>query len=489
MPLTPWIAAATLAPLTPDLHFQGGRFQSAQVAYQSLAKKQSLTHVGYEGQLLSLLRQDRWQEAVALGERAPQHDLELAGILALAYLRAGQPTRAQELAEAAWRQQPTAFWPLVALGTIALRWEADGRAAQGYLRQAVALRPDAPEAWLALLAAVHEPEEAERVEQQLVRLAPRGYPFAFWSAPVRQRATTAARYSAAFPQGATFCPSVPPPATQTLTLRRDPRGMLYFDAELDGLPLRLLYDTGGGRHLILTPQALARLKPTFVASTVMTGLQGQSKGDIHRGERLRLGALELNALPIESTAGNLGGFDGLIGWRALGEKVQRLDLRQATLTLQEQASPPEPRAIELLLHLVQDQPVLQLQCDRGKKLPPVPLLAILDTGSAQDIFSLRAGERLTARQEQRSFTQKSLGIGQTHAKIELRTLPLAFDLLTEHGTLLTSYTQGMAASFLDRVYNPATGIEHDLLLGMDFASRFSVIELDPVRRRARLVPQ
>jgi tetratricopeptide (TPR) repeat protein len=488
MPLTPWIAAATLAPVMPNLHFQGGRFQSAQAAYQSFVKKHPLTRVGYEGLLLSLLRQDRWQEAVALGERVPFQDSELAGLWALANLRGGQPTRAQELAEAAWRQEPAAFWPLVALGTIALRWEADTRAAQGYLRQAVELRPDSPEAWLALLAAVHDPEEADRVEQQLVRLAPQGYPFAFWSVPLRQRATTVARYSAAFPKGQTFCPSVPPPATQTLTLHRDRRGMLYFDAELDGLRFRLLYDTGGGRHLILTPQALARLKPTFVTSTLITGLQGQSKGDIHRGERLRLGALELNSLPIESTSGNLGGFDGLIGWRALGERVQRLDLSKNTLTLQERPSPPDERSTTLPLHLIQDQPVFELECVRETPTKRFAVLAILDTGSVQDLFSLRAGGQLSQKQGRREVIKQAVGIGQSHAQIEFRTFPVTFTLCAPT-TPLALYAQATAASFLDTVYSPATGIEHGLLLGMDFVSRYAIIELDPMGHTLRLVPR
>jgi Aspartyl protease len=489
MPLTPWIAAATLSPLTPNLHFQGGRFARAQVAYQALAKTQPLTCLGREGQLLTLLRLDRWPEAIALGEKCQQDEPELMGLLALACLRGGQAVRAQALAVAAWQQEPRAFWPLVARGSVALRWDADSHAAQSFLRLATQRRPDIPEAWLTLLAAVQDPDEAQRVENELARLAPQGYPFTFWSAPLRQRATTAARYSAAFPKGQTFSRTSAPVAVQTLALKHDPRGMLYLEAELDGQRFRLLYDTGGGRHFILTPTALARLKPTFVASTVLMGLQGQSKGAIHRGERLRLGELELHAVPIESTAGNLGGFDGLIGWRVFGERVQRLDLGRGTLTLQEKPSPPEARGVSLPFHLIQDQPVLQLQCERGKGRPNLPLQAILDTGSIEDLFSLRMGERLAGRTGSRRTIQNPLGIGQTHARIELRSLPVPFDLLTQQGARLTSYTQGSAASFLDQVYSPATGFEHDLLLGMDFVSRFSVIELDPVGRRVRLVPQ
>lgn len=489
MPLTPWLAAAALAPLTPSHHFSTGAFASARVGFQALARRSPLTVTGRECQLLTLLRLDAWSEALLLGERVRQESPELAGLYALACLRGGQPHRAQELAEAAWHEAPEAFWPLVALGTIALRWESDLRAAQGYLRQATALRPSSPEAWLALLAAVQDPREAEQVEQELARCRPLGYPFQFWSAPLRQRAHTAASFSAAFPGGETFCwPKTKPSDVIVLALKRDPRGMLYIEAELDGHSLRLLYDTAAGRHFIVTPQALARLKPLFVASTVITGLQGQSHGTIHRAERLRLGALELGAVPVESTAANLGGFDGLIGWRVFGERVQQLDLQAGTLTLRERPLPQDRRGVVVPMQLVQDQPVLWLQAGGTGKRGKIPFLSVLDTGAPQDIFSLRAGARLVPRPGRGQLLQETLGIGQTHAKIEFRTLRSGFGLFTLQGQHLTDYTQATAASFLDRVYSPAVGIEHDLLLGMDFLSRFSQLTLDPVGKTATLVP-
>ena len=284
-----------------------------------------------------------------------------------------------------------------------------------------------------------------------------------------------------------FCPQTPLPPVYTLPLKRDLRGMLYFDARIEGQSMRLLYDTGGGHHFILTPQALARLHPTFVASTMLTGIQGQSAGRLYRAERLQLGELELKRLLIESAPGNLGGFDGLIGWRVLGERVQRLDLRQNTLTLLEKPAPQDTQDILLPLHLVADQPVIQVHCRRRGRTGGNSLWAILDTGATQDFFSLRAGAQLTSR-FRRDRLQTTMGIGQSHQQIERRTLSVGYELLTPENRLLASYSEATAASFLDKVHNPATGFEHGLLLGMDFLSRFSVIDLDPIGRRVRLVP-
>lgn len=474
----PWVATAALSPILPDVLFENGEFVRAISGYRALRL--------YEGELRALLRLDRWQEAIAAGERAPALTPEQEGLLALAYLRAGQPQRAQESAEWAWRRDSQAYWPLVALGTLALRWESDHETAGAYLRQAIARRPNYAEGWLALLATTREAQEVAQAAAALTRLAPQGYPFDFWSKPLRDNAQNALQFTDAFPRGETFCPVSAVPSVQVLQLKRDPRGMLYFNAEVDGQRLRLLYDTGGGRHLLLTPDAVARLRPLFVASTIVTGLQGHSGGLLHRAERLRLDSLELRALPVESTRANLGGFDGLVGWRIFGERVQRVDLRQNTLTLLEKPGRSEA-GICLSLHLIQDQPVIGVRCRHAGK-SDLPLWAILDTGATQDFFSLRAGAQLSSR-ARREVLRVSIGIGQTHEKMETRSLAVGFDLFSLSNQLLTSYAQATAASFLDDVHNPASGFEHGLLLGMDFISRFAVLELDPVGRQVRLVPQ
>ncbi|WP_394795873.1 aspartyl protease family protein [Armatimonas sp.] len=480
MPQMSRVAAAALSPILPDVLFQRGEFARARAGYQARRL--------YEGELRSLLRLDRWQEAIVVGESAPAPTPEQEGLLSLAYLRAGQPQRARESADWAWRRDPQAYWPLVARGTLALRWDADPVAAGGFLRQATALRPELAEGWLALLAAPLDSQEAARSAANLARLEPRGYPFDFWSKPLRESALNALRFTHAFPDGQVFCPVGARLPVQTLRLKRDPRGMLYFDAEVDGQRMRLLYDTGGGRHFLLTPAAVARLRPLFIASTVVTGLQGQSGGGLHRAERLRLDTLELRALPVESAPANLGGFDGLVGWRVFGERIQRLDLRQNTLTLLERPSVQESGALQLPLHLILDQPVIGVRCRRRDQTAEIPLWAILDTGATEDFFSLRAGAQLTSR-FRRGALQASIGIGQSHKRIETRSLAVGFDLLSQASQPLTSYSEATAASFLDTVHNPASGFEHGLLLGMDFISRFTVIELDPVGRQVRLVPQ
>lgn len=472
--------ASALAPLAPDLLFEKGEFARARSGYRALHH--------YEGELRALLRLDRWQEAITVGEKVTVPTPEGEGLLALAYLRGGQPQRAQQSAEWAAQRDPGAYWPVVALGALALRWQANRDTARGYLRRATQQQSEIAEGWLWLLSVVATPDEALHATAALTRLAPRGYPFEFWSQPLRLSAQNQPVVNRAFPEGPMFCPGVSLPPVYTLPLKRDPRGMLYFDARIEGQPMRLLYDTGGGHHFMLTPQALARLHPTFVASTMLTGIQGQSAGRLYRAEQLQLGALELKRLLIESAPGNLGGFDGLIGWRVLGERVQRLDLRENTLTLLEKPAPLESVGIWLPLHLVSDQPVVQVHCRRRGRTGRNSLWAILDTGATQDFFSLRAGAQLTSR-FRRDRLQTTMGIGQSHPQIERRTHTVGYELLTPESRLLASYSQATAASFLDRVHNPATGFEHGLLLGMDFLSRFSVIELDPTGRRVRLVPQ
>jgi tetratricopeptide (TPR) repeat protein len=473
----PWIAAAALSPFAADALFQKGEFAQAREGYRALHQA--------ERELWALLRLDRWEEARALGQSHKAPSAELLGLLALASLRAGEPQRAQVLAERAERRSPESYWPLVARGTLALRWEADRPKALGYLRSATRRRPEIPEGWLALLAATHDVQEATQSARELNRLAPHGYPFDFWSQPLRSSASSVLPFLQAFPEGALFTPVPALPAVQVLSLKRDPQGMLFFEAELDGQRLRLLYDTGAGRHFVLTPQAVARLKSAFVAKTTVTGLQGQSLGQLYRAERLRLDTLELGAVLVESAPGNLGGFDGLVGWRIFGERVQELDLRRLTLTLREEPDLSQRGTGGWLpLHLVAEQPVLEVRCRVGSKTPERAFWAILDTGASRDFFSLRAGAQLTKRYRREVLTTP-IGIGQSHPKVETRSLAVGFDLLSEQGELLTSYAQASAASFLDSVHSPATGFEYGLLLGMDFCSRFATIELDPVGRRLR----
>lgn len=476
MSLIPWLTAAALAPLGPDCLFEAGEFARAQAGYQRLRLS--------EKQLWALLRQDHWQEAIVLGERVAPQTAEGEGLLALAYLRGGQPARALESARWAAERDPVAYWPKVALGTLASRWRGDHEAALLYLRQAVTINPRFPEGWLALLAATPDLTEARYAESRLLQLAPKGYPFRTQSSSL-----PSALFLAAFPGGQVFIPRGSPPEQQVLPLKRDLRGMLYVEVKLDGHSFRLLYDTGGGRHLVLTPSALERLKPTFVTSTVMTGVQGWSPARLFRAERLQLGSMELRSLVIESAPANLGGFDGLVGWRVLGELVQRIEPERGTLTLSKMPLALTRDARCLPLHLIQDQPVVGVECRPEGKREPVFLWSFLDTGSTDDFFSLRMGALLAPTGRHRTRLQSAVGLGKSQQQVELETLPVAFDVLSERGELLTSYTQATAASFLDKVLNPAMGFEHGLLLGMEFLSRFKCIELNPLQRQVRLVPQ
>ena len=481
MSLIPWLTAAALAPLGPDGLFEAGEFTRAQAGYRRLRLS--------EKQLWALLRQDRWQEAIVLGERAAPQTAEGEGLLALAYLRGGQPRSALESADWAAERDPSAYWPKVALGTLASRWSGDHAAALRCLRQAVAINPQLPEGLLALLTATPDLAEARCIENTLLQLAPKGYPFRTRSASLWNSSLPSSRFLAAFPGGQTFISKDPLPEQRVLPLKRDLRGMLYVEVEVDGHPFRLLYDTGGGRHLVLTSSALERLKPTFVTSTVMTGVQGQSPARLYRAERLQLGSMELSSLVIESVPGNLGGFDGLVGWRVLGELVQRIEPERGTLTLSKKPLALTRDAQCLPLHLIQDQPVVGVKCRPEGKREALFIWSFLDTGSTDDFFSLRVGALLVPTGRRRTRLLSAVGLGKSQQPVELETLPVAFEVFSERGELLTSYTQATAASFLDKVLNPAMGFEHGLLLGMEFLSRFKCIELDPLQRQVRLVPQ
>ncbi len=443
----------------------------------------------YEKQLWELLRQDRWKDAIELGEQAVSPTAEGEGLLALAYLRGGLPAQAQASAQWASQRDLVAYWPKVALGTLACRWGGDQQAGLAALRQAVVAYPYIPEGWLALLSMTSDPSEARRAKNTLLRLAPQGYPFRTKDSLLWSDTLPSSLYLAAFPEGRAFIPQNPPSEPLVLPLKRDRRGMLSVEVELEGHPFRLLYDTGGGRHLVLTPPALARLKPRFITRTVLTGVQGQGSARLYRAERLRFGSLELSPLVVESTSADLGGFDGLIGWRVLGELVQRLEPDRGTLTLSKKPQPVASGTVCLPLHLMQDQPVIGVECRPDSKRAPLSVWALLDTGSTDDYFSLRVGALLAPKGRRRIPQANITGIGQSRQQIVQERLSVAFDLFSERGELLTSYAEATSASFLDTVLSPALGFEHGLLLGMDFLGRFSCIELDPLQQQARLVPR
>ena len=433
------------------------------------------------------LRSDRWREALRQCELAREGlaSPECCGLFALATFRAGLPDVARHWADRGLRDQPDAYWPLVARGILAALWDHKPALALDSLRRATGLRPDLPDAWLGILLATELDSEQEQAQRRLHALPPSSSVFPTWGPAL----LTSLERPIAFPEGEAFSQTSSPPLRVTIPLRRDPRGMLWVAAQIDGKRFRLLYDTGGGRHLLLTPTALARLRPRYIASTRLLGLQGFSDATLHQADRLQLGTLELRALPIESTQANLGGFDGLLGWRTLGDLSQRVDLERLTLTLSTESFPPNSQRVTMPLQIFRNHLLVALRC-APDGIEPFALWGLIDTGASDDFFSLAIAQRLAhglpAPRQHRGMLQSSIGVGHTQRKIDLLSFSRSYTLTTPTRQPLTLYAEGRGASFLDNVHNPATGFEHGLLLGMDFISRFSSLEIDPLRSQLHL---
>src|SRR5437016_4640236 len=94
---TPCVAQDTPTIIAADRLFAQNRFEQARVAYERAAQRKPESPTPHIGLMRSLLRLDKWDQAIPEGKAATARfpkNADLAGLYALALFRGGQPDAA-----------------------------------------------------------------------------------------------------------------------------------------------------------------------------------------------------------------------------------------------------------------------------------------------------------------------------------------------------------------------------------------------------------
>lgn len=472
-----------------DQLFAQGQFEAARKAYA-----QSADPAAPAGLIRTLLRLDRWDEAVTAAQgfaaKSP-NSADAHGLLALALIRAGwQPPYADE-AKQSLTLDPSNYWGLVASGRIA-DWDGHVEDARTLFRRASALHPEWPDAWLGLLRTLGDDKDAAEkttVVAKYLALNPQGQPFDRASEFLRDFQANAAVYRRSY--------DADPPFQQTegkdqvekknaATLKVDFVGdYAVFPVTVDRQQFRLLFDTGAD-DLLLTPNAAKRLKLPVLAHAYVYGVNGRQQTEVLKADTLALGELHYRSIPVSTIDFSPAASDGLLGGSTLNACVITLDYLSATATLNpsKAASPPPPlpgdEVVALPFRFYADHLFLHVWVNGH------PTWAMIDTGAEQTVLSLRfAKEQLkgTPKDDYHtgSFRGQS-GIGTTDQREDYVYSRAQSNITLSDQPPISVQTDTYGRTSLDREVSPVYDFEIGLLLGASSLTYARRVTFDYPRR-------
>ncbi|WP_309714108.1 retropepsin-like aspartic protease [Armatimonas sp.] len=453
----------------------------------------------------ALLRLDRWDEALAAAEdavRLAPEDIDLQGLLALAQLRGGRSDEALTNARAARKRSPENYFALLAEATLLVKWLGDQKSALPLARQLVALRPDLPESWWVLVEALEDIKETLAAVARLRALKPQGHPFEETLDTYRQPEKmleyyTRLRELRKRPNPTEF------PETLRLPFSRQ-KAMVFITVAVNGKDFKLLFDTGASDNLALNPDAIQKIKPSYLGEMPLQGVTGTEVTRDFVADSVRIGKLNFGWLPLTEVRKDPKDFpyryDGLFGAGLLSRYSVTLDFGRNELVLRRSEKngslaslPPLRKAAgpvttySLPLHISQGRVLTHLELlaphHKTDAAPALscPLWAEIDTGSSITLISQRIAKALAYSLPKESVHSKTTeflgGIGTSQTKMEITAVARPLQLSSPEG-LGHSMDFAVGASPLDRVLSPHSGFERGAILGMPFLQQYRRVTFD-----------
>ncbi len=408
---------------TPDQLFASGQFEQARQAYAAEVKAAPADADAQVGLVRSLLRLDRWEDAVpaaqAFAAKLPAN-ADAHGLLALALIRAGWQMPYADEAKQSLALNPQDYWGLVATGRAA-DWDARPDEARDDFHKAANAHPELPDAWAELFLVNddrgHIKEQLEDA-QYYVKLNPQGHPHTGIAQDAREILAHAVKLDAAFDADPPYQivlaakegakPQAADPAPLTIDFIGN---YALFPVMIDGIPFRLLFDTGGGDDILLDWKAARRLHLPAIAHSYVRGVSGTEPSDTLKAQTMTLSGTTYKSIKIETAGALEDTGDGILGGDILRHSVVTLDFEQRSLMLvqtpdaQAPASLPGDKSVTLPFHFYHGDLYVQVA------LNTTPVWALVDTGAYDSYFSLRL-----ARQALKTLPKEEVHSGIYHGK-------------------------------------------------------------------------
>ena len=479
--------------------FAEGKFARSRDAY-ALALKQAPGEVElHEGLSLALSRLDNWPHALAESQKAvaaaPQ-SADARGLLALSLLRAGQTVGAGREAARALELDPKNYWGLVARGRLQL-WDGQKAEARDTLKQAIALRPNDPDAWFYIVDAFEDDVTEELLHDidAYAALKPKGHPhdLAMESLPSLRsylaRFANDAPYHADAPVSeaqlkAADGGNAPPVAFST---------PFEFSGEYVALPIvlndqkmRVLFDTGGGFSIALNKKASERLKLKPLGKSFVRGVSGREASTEAIAETMKVGTETFRAIPIDILTGDTGEEDGVFGVSNFDHYAVTIDFaaRKLTLARGKTAAAPAPEpgrsVVQMPFHLLGGDIIIPITVE-GRQV-----WALVDTGADADvILSLDLARSIAAKRKPDSYVSRAvserLGLGNTVKKQIVLVFRAPVDVRIgdlDGKPFVTAIRPAFGADLIDTQISPASMFQLGAIVGIGFLNQAARVTFD-----------
>ena len=461
-----------------DKFFAAGQFEEARQAYANEVRAVPIDAEAQVGLVRSLLRLDRWDEAVPAAQSFAAKfpaNADAHGLLSLALIRAGwQPPYADE-AKKSLALDSQNYWGLVASGRAA-DWDGKTDEARADFRKAAAAHSDIPDAWLGLLETLDDEKdvkEKEAAAAAYLKLNPSGQPHDRRVEALRDFQANADAYRRAFGKDPSFqrvadaAKGSAGKAASTAQMKIEFVGdYAVFPVAINGRKFRVLFDTGAG-DLVLTDGAARRLGLPVLAHSFLHGISGRQRTEVLKADDLALGGLAYRSIPIETMSFSPASSDGLLGGATLDDCVITLDYTSGSAALGPAAAPPPPlpgdRLLTVPFRLYRGHLFVALQINAAS------VWAMLDTGAEHTVFSLRLATQqlMTIPKDQYrtgSYSDRS-GIGDTARKINYIFSRDESSITLSQTPPVSIPTETYGESFLDQEVSPTYDFEIGMLFG------------------------
>ena len=378
--------------------FAQGKFDDARKTDEGLIRSNPRALGPRLGLIQTLLRLDRWRDALHEAQTAAQAnpaDADVRGLLALAEMRAGQPDTASADAKQALALDKDDYWGLIAAGRVA-DWNGRRKESREFFTRATDLHPDWPDAWLGLWDDAddnHLGEADLAVAKHYLALDPKGQPFDTETPFLRNLVEKESAFWRGFDADPAFHLSEADQKQESYSavfpIQREGDYVLVA-VKVNGQPFRLLFDTGAG-GLLLTRKAARRLALPELAESLVSGLQGSAPASLQRADTLGLGPVTFHSIPVTVADGPDTMGDGLFGGNILEDFAVTLDFDNGTMTLARgpgaaHIARPSSTTSTVPLHFFHGDLFVSAHAqDMDGHAPDRPLWVLLDTGRRDEL--------------------------------------------------------------------------------------------------------
>ena len=227
-----------------------------------------------------------------------------------------------------------------------------------------------------------------------------------------------------------------PPVTFTFPIERGEgssgKDDIIIPMVLDGVKVRMLFDTGAGHAFALGKYPASRVNLPVLAKSAVSGVNGVEVTKLHRAERLMIGKQVFSNIPVRSIDNSIGdGEDGLIGGAVFDKYVVTVDCKENTMTLTRgrEAVAPKPlkgdKVVEVPFHDINGYIYVQISVDNHR------WWTILDTGAQRyGVLSLDLAKMLAKERDKTSSIELTvkgrvgIGISETSFNVLVFEFPI-----------------------------------------------------------------